>query len=92
MNVTNVINIISINAVCRKKLTWKLILELPTGVFVVSNLYPHGRSVFAEKMQAPEMRLSAWKRAVAAGAAHRLCQVLRTDEEFVKAAFPAGMA
>jgi hypothetical protein len=72
----------------REKLTRKLILELPSGAFVVSNCYSNLRSVFAEKMGPPATRLAAWNRAVAAGAAQRLCQVLWNEEEFITASSP----
>jgi hypothetical protein len=77
----------------REKLTKKLIFQLPPGVFIASNTYPNGRSAFAEKLEASDTRPAAWKRAVSAGAAHRLCQVLWTQEEFSKSAFPSpGLA
>ncbi|HZR17839.1 MAG TPA: hypothetical protein VFE51_10975 [Verrucomicrobiae bacterium] len=75
-------------AIRREKLTKKLLFGLPAGVFVVSNLYPKGRSAFAEKMGAPDSRLDAWKRAVASGAAQCLCQVMEDPDDFIKAAFP----
>ena len=72
----------------REKLTKKLMFELPTGAFIVSNRYfPHFRSVFAERLGPPESRTAAWQRAVATGTAHCLCQVVWTQDEFVQAAF-----
>ena len=71
-----------------EKLTKKLFFQLPTGAYVVSSLYPNGRSAFAEQMGAPATRPDAWKRAVAAGAAQRLCQILDKGDDFSKTAFP----
>ena len=72
-------------AIRREKRTRKLLLSLPAGVFVVSNIYPNGRGAFAEKIGSPETRPAAWERAVAAGASQRLCQILSSEDEFIKA-------
>jgi hypothetical protein len=72
----------------KEKLTKKLMFELPTGAFIVSNAYyPHFGSVFAQRLGPLESRDTAWKGAVATGTAQRLCQVLWTQDEFVRAAF-----
>ena len=75
-------------SVRREKLTKTLMLELPSGVFVVSNICPNGRSAFAEEIGAQATRLAAWKRAVAAGVDQCLCGIVGTKEEFIKIAFP----
>lgn len=73
-------------AIVRQRLTRKFLLSLPTGAYVVSNLYPNGRSAFAEQLGDGRNRMNSWNRAVAADAAQRLCQVVWTEEEFNKAA------
>jgi hypothetical protein len=69
----------------REKLTKRLLLTLPDGVYVISNLYPNGRSAFAEKL-CPQAdgagREAAWQRAVSTGAGHRLCQIVTNQEDF----------
>lgn len=76
-------------AIQRERLTRTLILTLPIGKLVVSNEYIDGRSAFAEKMEAFETRLSAWKRVKAACADQRLCQVWETEDDFIKAKSPS---
>ncbi|MGD0905833.1 MAG: hypothetical protein ABR924_23315 [Terracidiphilus sp.] len=55
-------------AIIRDRLTRKFLFSLPEGAFVVSDLYPDGRSAFAEKMGDFRTRGHSWKRAVATGA------------------------
>lgn len=73
-------------ALLREKLTRKLIVSLPSGAYVVSNIYPGGQSAFAEQLGPPRTREGSWKRAVAAGAAQRLCLVVWNADDFNAAA------
>ena len=75
------------HALIRQKLTKKLLLSLPNGAFVVSNCFAGPQSVFAEQLGPAETRLETWRRAVKARAAGRMCQVVWTESEFIKASF-----
>src|ERR1044071_68070 len=78
------------HALVREKLTKRLLLSLPSGAFVVSNCFQSPRSIFAEQLGSDETRLEAWRRGVEGGAAGRLCQVVWTESDFIKASFAPG--
>ena len=63
----------------REKLTKKFLMQLPEGVYLVSNLYrSSNRKVnpdFEEKISPLSERNEQWKRIVEASANHRLCNV-----------------
>jgi len=75
----------------RQKLTRKLLFHVPEGAFVVSNCFTGSRSIFAEELGSAETRTQAWLRAVEAGAAGRLCQVVWTQSAFLSASFAPGV-
>ena len=71
----------------RQKLTKKLLMGLPTGVFLVSNCYkvigPHTVTpVFAEKLVPLDDRERQWQRIKECGANGRTCEVHTTSEEY----------
>lgn len=78
-------------AIIREKLTRKSLLTWPEGAYVVSNIYPNGRSAFAERLGDDESRADAWRQAVAAGAAGRLCELLWTEQAFQEAIAPISL-
>jgi hypothetical protein len=75
------------HALIREKLTKSLLLSLPSGAFIVSNCFRPPQSVFSEQLGRPETRIGAWQRAVEARADGRLCQVVWTQSDFIKASF-----
>ena len=71
----------------RQKLTKKLLMGLPTSVFVVSNCHrPIGPDmvtpVFAEKVVPLDDREWQWQRIKECGANGRTCEVHKTSEEY----------
>ena len=78
------------HALIRERLTKKLLFSLPKGAFVVSTCFRSPQSIFAEQIGPDETRSEAWRRAVEAGAAGRLCQVVWTESDFIKASFAPG--
>jgi hypothetical protein len=71
----------------RFKLSKKLLMELPTGAYLVSNCYkPIGPSrvapAFTESVAPPAEREVQWRRLRAASADHRLCFIYRSLEDY----------
>ena len=71
----------------RRKLTKKLLMRLPAGVFLVSNCYtPIGyrkvAPVFYEKVRPLDDREDQWQRIKAAGANGRICAVYWDIEDY----------
>lgn len=68
----------------RGKLTKRLLISLPEGVFVVSNIFGFGQPVFAIRLTAQNDRNEQWIAAVNAGAAQRTCNVLWHAEDVLE--------
>jgi len=69
-----------------KKLTKKLLMELPEGVYLSSNIYEKRggkyRPVYADTVFHLSAREEQWKKIVEASANHRLCNVFKTKREY----------
>lgn len=68
------------NLITRKPLTKKLLLSLPKGSYLISNV--GAPPIFAEKLPPMNARDHLWKRLQKLGAAGRLCDVAWTEKEF----------
>lgn len=67
---------------CRK-LTKKFFMQLPEGVFLVSNVFHNPTTtVFAEEVSPVSERSAQWDRIVSAGADQRGCRVFKSRIEF----------
>ena len=70
----------------REKLTKKLLMQLPEGVYLVSNCYRSSnqklKPAFEEKVSPLSERNEQWKRIVEASSNHRLCSVYDTKKDF----------
>jgi hypothetical protein len=65
------------------KLTKKFFMNLPEGLFLVSNIFPTMEtSVFAKETSPFSQRLDQWKRIISVGADQRLCHVFGSKEEY----------
>ena len=72
---------------CRPKLSKKILMELPTGVYIVSNCYKRIRPdkyvpAIEEEVVPFEQREAQWERIKAARANHRLCFVYTSFEDY----------
>ena len=66
-----------------KKLTKRFLMELPEGVYLVSNVYEQkGKPAFAEKVTPLSERNKQWQKIVNARANHRLCDVFKTNKDY----------
>lgn len=66
------------------KLTKKFYMQLPEGLYLVSNTYKNQmQSIFEEETSPPAERIQQWGRIVRAGADQRLCRVFQNKEEYV---------
>jgi len=66
-----------------EKLTKGFLMELPEGVYLVSNVYEKkGKPAFAEKVSPLSKRNKQWERIVKAWANHRLCDVFKTKKDY----------
>jgi hypothetical protein len=66
-----------------KKLTLKFLQSLPSGSYLVSNLWTEFRIPVFEEFVAPlEARKDQWKRIIATGAAQRTCHMFPSKEAF----------
>ena len=70
-----------------EKLSKKLLMQLPTGVFLVSNCYmPMGHRtvtpVFAERITALDDREAQWERIKDSGANGRNCEIHKNSESY----------
>lgn len=68
----------------RGKLTKRLLMSLPEGVFVVSNRIHSGQPVFAERLKPQNGREQQWATAVKAGAAQTTADVLWHEEDVLE--------
>lgn len=70
--------------VIRQRLTKKLLMLLPEGAYLMSNLYSPktGEEVFSEQLGSAETREATWSRAVLAGANNRTCRLVWTESDF----------
>ena len=76
----------------RERLTKRLFLSLPSGVYVVSNLYPDGReSAFAEKVGSDLERVFAWKRVKIVRANGKLCCIVCREDQFSQLRSPGDL-
>lgn len=67
-----------------EKLTKRFLMELPEGVYLVSNVYEQkGKPAFAENVSPLPERNKQWERIVEAFANHRLCDVFETKKDYV---------
>ena len=66
-----------------EKLTKRFLMELPEGVYLVSNVYEQkGKPAFAEKVTPLSERNKQWQKIVNARANHRLCDVYKTKKDY----------
>jgi hypothetical protein len=71
----------------RPKLSKKVLMDLPTGAYLVSNCFkPVGPNrlapAFTENVASPAEREAQWRRIKAAGIDQRLCFVYRNVEDY----------
>lgn len=67
------------------KLSKKFLMELDEGLYLVSNVHHTPlQSVFAETVDAINIREPQWRRIVELGANNRLCYVFKTKEDYQK--------
>jgi hypothetical protein len=67
-----------------EKLTKKFLMQLPEGVYLVSNVYEEkGKPAFEENVSPLPERNKQWKRIVEALVNHRLCNVFETKKDYV---------
>lgn len=60
----------------RENLTKKFLMQLPDGLYLVSNAHDNRfQSRFAEEIAALDQRGNQWKKIVAAGVSQKLCYV-----------------
>ena len=61
------------------KLTKRFLMDLPEGLFLVSNIgFDRFNPGFAEDLSPPSLRMEQWERIVKAGTDQRLCHIFRT--------------
>ncbi len=73
----------SIEALFRDKLTKKFFMQLPEGLYLVSNLHrTRFQSMFAEEIATLVNREKQWKRIVAVGVSQKLCHVFKTKKDY----------
>lgn len=66
------------------KLTKKFFMQLPEGLYLVSNLYPNPmQSLFEEEISPSTVRDQQWKKIVLAGVHQRFCCIYQNREEYV---------
>ena len=66
-----------------EKLTKRFLMELPEGVYLVSNVYEQkGKPSFAEKVSPLSERNKQWERILEVWANHRLCEVFKTKKNY----------
>ena len=68
-------------SVTRTKLTKRLLLTLPSGVYIIG-ISVRNETTFWARLDWGEDRATAWQRAVVAKAAYRLCRVAWSVEQF----------
>ena len=73
----------------RRKLSKKFFMELPTGLFIVSNCYEMiGPRIYTPAfcgcVAPPEMREAQWEQIRNSGADQRMCKVYPSSEEYKK--------
>ena len=76
----------------RGRLTKKFYLEIPTGLFLVSNVgWDLELPAFAEKVVRHSEREAQWKKIVEFGADQRLCHVFKDVHDYKKWVSTIGM-
>jgi len=67
----------------REKLTKKFLMQLPEGLYLVSNTHENRfQSKFAEEIAAFDQKGNQWKKIVAAGVSQTLCYVFKTKKDY----------
>ena len=67
----------------REKLTKKYLMQLPEGLYLVSNIHDtRFQARFAGEIAALDQRGSQWKKIVAAGVSQSLCYVFKTKKDY----------
>lgn len=67
----------------RDKLTKKFFMQLPEGLYLVSNTHENRfQSKFAEEIAAFDQKRNQWKKIVAAGVSQTLCYVFKTKKDY----------
>ena len=67
----------------RDKLTKKFFMQLPEGLYLVSNTHENRfQSKFAEEIAAFDQKRNQWKKIVAAGVSQALCYVFKTKKDY----------
>jgi hypothetical protein len=75
----------SVNEITSTKLTKRFFMELPEGVFLVSNLVKNRmESLFEEKVSALYDREKQWKKITEVGVAQRLCHLFKDRPHYEK--------
>lgn len=65
------------------KLTKKFFMQLPEGLYLVSNTYKNQmQSIFEEEISPPADRIQQWGRIVQAGADQRLCRIFQNKKDY----------
>jgi len=67
----------------RENLTKKFLMQLPEGLYLVSNTHEKRfQSRFAEEIAGLDQRKHQWKKIVAAGVSQTLCYVFKTKKDY----------
>jgi hypothetical protein len=91
-NVEKLAEVMRQTGVRRERLTKSLFMSLPSGAYVVSNLYPNAReSAFAEKVGSDLERVFAWKRVKIAKANGKLCRITCREDQFNQLQAPGDL-
>jgi hypothetical protein len=71
--------------IMRGKLTKKFYLQIPTGLFLVSNVcWAPDKPIFAEKVVSQSERENQWKRIVESRVVQRLCHIFADEKDHEK--------
>jgi hypothetical protein len=66
------------------KLIKKFFMQLPEGLYLVSNLYENElQSIFEEEISPSDLREQQWGRIVLAGAVQRLCRIFQNKGDYI---------
>jgi hypothetical protein len=73
----------NIKTIMSGKLTKKFLMELPEGVYLVSNVYEQkGKPAFADNVSLLSQRNKQWERIIKASANQRLCHIFKTRKDY----------
>ena len=74
-----------VEPIMSRKLTKKLLMELPENAYIASNLFiQKGISVYDDKVAPLLKRDMQWKKVVEASADQRMCHIFKTKADYKK--------